>query len=266
RLMKRDEIVFSPDAIVITRKPFWKGTASRLPYPLALLALGIGFLLLLTMPTPQGLTVQGKHAIAIFLLCMMMWLWGRIPLAITSLLAIVLLPMAGVMKAGRAYALFGNEAVFFILGAFILAAALMSTGLSSRLALGILERAGNTPRSLIIAIFLLNVGLAFIMSEHAVAAMIFPIIVEIVQAMKLKPKQSRFAAGLFLAMAWGSSVGGVATFLGGARAPLAVGMLKEMTGGSISFFNWAVAATPIAVVLTIVGIPLLLKFFPIDIT
>src|SRR6185369_575178 len=147
----------------------------------------------------------------------------------------------------------------------ILAAALMSTGLSSRIALYILERSGRTPRHLLLAIFLLNACLAFFMSEHAVAAMAFPIIVEIARALKLQPKQSRYGAAIFIAMAWGSSVGGITTFLGGGRAPLAVGILKEMTGETISFFDWVRAAAPVTISLLIVGAFLLLKFFPVDI-
>lgn len=263
--MKNEDIVFSPQAIIIERKRFWSGLAARTPYPLALSVLAGIFLILLKLPTPAGLTVAGHRTIAIFLLCLTLWLWGRIPLVVTSLLAIILLPIAGVMKASRAYSLFGNEAVFFILGAFILAAALMASGLSSRIALEILERAGNTPRKLLIAIFLLNTCLAFFMSEHAVAAMTFPIIAELAQALKLRPKESKYGTAIFLAMAWGSSVGGITTFLGGGRAPLAVGILKEMTGRSISFFSWLEAALPITITLTVVGLILLLKFFPVDI-
>jgi sodium-dependent dicarboxylate transporter 2/3/5 len=264
--MEREEKIFSSAAVVITRDKFFRGLATHIPYPLALLALALGFYILLKLPTPAGLSVAGHRAIAIFLLCLVMWLWGRIPLVITSLLAIIALPMAGVMKASHAYALFGNEAVFFILGAFILAAALMSTGLSSRIALEILERFGSTPRRLLLAIFLLNTGMAFFMSEHAVAAMTFPIIVELARALNLGPKQSRYGTAIFLAMAWGSSVGGIATFLGGARAALAVGILKQMTGKNISFFGWVVAAMPVTAALILVGLALIFKFFPIDVT
>ncbi|MCS6885035.1 MAG: DASS family sodium-coupled anion symporter [Acidobacteriota bacterium] len=258
-------IRFSPEVTVIHRKTFWKGLASRLPQPAFLGIFSIVFVLILNAPTPKGLSLQGQKALAIFALCLLLWVWGKLPLVITSILAIVLLPLLGVMTPSKTYALFGNEAVFFILGAFILAAALMSTGLSSRIALSIMERAGRTPIQLYVTVYLLSVTLAIFMSEHAVAAMLFPIVAEIAHALKLKPKQSSYATLLFLAMAWGSSIGGITTFLGGARAPLAVGILKETTGSSISFLSWALAALPITVTLATLGGLLLLKFFPIDI-
>lgn len=51
---------------------------------------------------------------------------------ITSLLAIIPLPLSGAMQSSQAYALFGNEAVFFVLGAFILAAGVMLTRFLAR--------------------------------------------------------------------------------------------------------------------------------------
>jgi solute carrier family 13 (sodium-dependent dicarboxylate transporter), member 2/3/5 len=220
---------------------------------------------ILAMPLPEGLTPQGQKALGAFAICVFYWVLNVLPLMITSLLALILLPLSGVMQSNQAYALFGNEAVFFILGAFILAACLMKSGLSTRIALNILHRFGHTPRRLLLTIFLLNVVMAFFMSEHAVAAMNFPIVVEIVSVLGLPRRRSNYARGLFLAMAWGSSIGGIATLLGGARAPLALGILREATGASYSFLEWTLLALPLVGVLLVVGYQIILRFFPIDI-
>lgn len=232
------------------------------------LLLGVGALLywwIATRPLPAGLTPQGQKALAVFGLCVFYWVSNVLPLMITSLLAIILLPLSGVMRSNQAYALFGNEAVFFILGAFILAACLMKSGLSTRLALSMLHRFGHTPRRLLLTIFLLNVLMAFFMSEHAVAAMNFPIVVEIVSVLGLPRQRSNYARALFLAMAWGSSIGGIATLLGGARAPLALGILREATGTTYSFLEWTLLALPLVLVLLVVGYQTILWFFPIEI-
>jgi sodium-dependent dicarboxylate transporter 2/3/5 len=216
-------------------------------------------------PLGVHLTPQGQKALAAFGLCVFYWVLNVLPLMITSLLAIILLPLSGVMQSSEAYALFGNEAVFFILGAFILAACVMKSGLSTRIALGILHRFGGTPRTLLLTIFLLNAVMAFFMSEHAVAAMNFPIVSEIVSVLGLPRRRSNYARGLFLAMAWGTSIGGIATLLGGARAPLALGILRQQTNTSFSFLEWTLLALPLVAVLLIVGYRMLLYFFPIDI-
>ena len=59
------------------------------------------------------------------------------------------------MGEKQVFAQFGNEAVFFILGAFILAAAMTGTGLSARLARTMLARYGRTPRRLAMTVFFL---------------------------------------------------------------------------------------------------------------
>ncbi len=217
------------------------------------------------LPTPEGLTREGQNAIAVFALCFVLWVSNALPLSVTSLFAIVLLPTLRVIPAERSFALFGSSVVFFILGAFILAAALMRSGLSTRLAVGFLRSFGRSPRSLLGGVIFSGGFLAFWMPEHAVAALLFPIVLEIARALELAPNRSGYGKLLFLALAWGAVIGGVATFLGGARAPLALGILGEHYGLSIGFLDWMLAAAPFSVVLMAVAFFVLPRIFPIDI-
>ncbi|MBI1911307.1 MAG: DASS family sodium-coupled anion symporter [Deltaproteobacteria bacterium] len=228
--------------------------------------MGLAFLYAVQMPTPEGLTIGGQRAIAIFFVCLILWVTNVVPLAITSLFAIVLVPLLGVLTQKDTYSLFGNEAVFFILGAFILAGAIMHSGLSNRIALNIMDRFGGSPRKLLLSIFLLAAVLSFFMSEHAVAAMLFPIVLEISKSLGLKPGKSNYGKLMFFALAWGCVIGGVGTFLGGARVPLAIGILKETTGASIEFLDYTIAVFPLVIIMMLVGYMLLTRFFPIDIT
>ncbi len=251
--------------IVVDTRRLWVILLSRSRNTLLLLFGALVYWWIVSRPLPLGLAPEGQRALGAFALCVFYWVFNVLPLMITSLLAIILLPLSGVMQSGQAYALFGNEAVFFILGAFILAACLMKSGLSTRIALGILHRFGGTPRTLLLSIFLLNTVMAFFMSEHAVAAMNFPIVSEIVSVLGLARRRSNYARALFLAMAWGTSIGGIATLLGGARAPLALGILREATNTSYTFLEWTLLALPLVVVLLVVGYQIILRFFPIDI-
>lgn len=251
-------------AVAIDKRPLWViilGSSYRYIFfsLIALIFWGI-----LRLPTHEGLSPEGHKAIAVFFLCVALWVTDLIPLSITSLLAIILIPLLGIMEAKKAYALFGNEAVFFILGAFILAASLMKSGLSTRFALAVIGKFGKTPKRLLLAVYLFPAFLSFWMSEHAVAAMMFPIVVEITKVLELRPMRSSYGKALFVAMAWGCIIGGVATFLGGARNPLAVGMLRETTGQSIGFFEWMIAIVPAVIVMLGVGYLLLSIFFKID--
>lgn len=215
------------------------------------------FLILIFIPPPEGLTREGMNALAIFILCIIFWVTNAIPLMITSIMAIILMPLTGVLDQKTAFSLFGNQAVFFILGAFILASAIMRSGLSTRIALLLLKYFKSNQKTLILGMLILPAALSFVMSEHAVAAMMFPIVLEVCQAMHLKDG-SKYGLALFLAMAWGAIIGGIATFLGGARAVLAVGMLEESTGLSIGFMEWFIAAIPLVIIMLLSAYCLLL--------
>jgi len=250
---------------VVDTRPLWVVLLARSRQFFFLLAGALLYWTLVRAEPAQGLTPEGQKALAVFALCVFFWVFEVLPLMITSLLAIILIPLSGVMTASQAYALFGNEAVFFILGAFILAACLMKCGLSTRLALFVLRRFGHTPRALLLSVLLLNAFMSFTMSEHAVAAMNFPIIVEIAAVLRLNPRRSNYGKALFLSMAWGTTIGGVATLLGGARAPLALGILKEATGKTFSFVEWSISILPLVLVLLAVCYFVIVWFYPIDV-
>lgn len=196
-----------------------------------------------------------QRALGIFLLCLGLWVTELIPPPATSLLAVALLPLLGVMSHNQAFAYFGNSAMFFILGVFILAAALIDTGLSKRLTLRFLHLFDHTPKRLIVGVLVCGSFFSFWMPEHAVAAMMFPIVLEIAEALNLKRQGSAYAKCIFLALAWGPVIGGVGTYLGGARAVLAVEILRKFQPGAEtpSFLAYATIGVPLAIVLTVAG-------------
>ncbi len=227
-------------------------------------ALALAFFILAHEP-PGDMTTAGRNALAIFVLCLALWVTNLIPLAATSLLAIALIPLLGVMAPTRAFSFFGNQAVFFLLGVFLLTATMIRTGLSKRVALIFLERFDRSPRFLIFGILVSCAFFALLMPEHAVAAMMFPIVLEVSSQLDLKPHQSRYGKALFLSLAWGAIIGGVGTFLGGARAPLAVGLLQESYGQTITFLQWCKAALPVVILMVPLATVHLLLLFPPDI-
>ncbi len=206
-------------------------------------------------------TPAGKHAFAVFCVGAFLWITNIFPLAITGIIVLFLLPASDAIKAHDIYSYFGNSAVFFVLGAFILASPVMRSGLSKRMAISIISKFGKGPKTLTCSIFILSSFLAFFISEHAVAAMLLPIVIEIVKATKVSTR-SRFAFASYMAMAWGAMIGGTATLLGGARAPLALGILQDTFNsnhklshfGSISFIEWTWWVIPIVLIILAVAL------------
>src|SRR6187431_2415413 len=98
---------------------------------------------------PEGLSVEGFKMLMVFVTCIFLWMTQLLPLPLTGLYALVVPSLLGVGKIGIAFAAFGTEAVFFILGVFILAAALYKSGLSTRMALHLLKSGAKSPRRLV---------------------------------------------------------------------------------------------------------------------
>ncbi|WP_116963267.1 SLC13 family permease [Fastidiosibacter lacustris] len=201
-------------------------------------------------------SASGKHAFAVFCVAVFLWIINIFPLAITGIIVLFLLPASGVIFAQDVYSYFGNSATFFVLGAFILASPVMRSGLSKRLAITIISKFGKGSKRLCMSIFGLSSTMAFFISEHAVVAMLLPIVLEIVTAANVN-KKSRFAFAAYMAMAWGAMIGGTATLLGGARAPLALGILQDNFATNakmahvshIGFFEWSLWVIPIVLVM-----------------
>lgn len=260
-----DNSHFLDKPLKIDNRPMWLIVLDRTARYQVMGAVAVVIALLVRLTPPEGLSVEGYRALILFGATVFFWISGLLPIAITALSSMVMLPILGIMDAKKTYSMFGNESVFFILGAFILAAAMTTTGISARIARAMLARFGRTPARLALTVFLLSSFLSFIMSEHAVAAMLFPVVTELATALRLEKGKSSFGKLLFMAMAWGCIIGGIATFLGGARAPLAAGLLKEATGLHFSFVEWSTAACMIVLPLLVLGFLILLRFFPPDI-
>src|SRR6185369_16419774 len=224
----KDQLLDKP--LKMDNRPMWLILMDRTARYQVMASVAVVMTILLRLSPPDGLSSDGYRSLVLFGGTIFFWISGLLPIAVTALLSMVMLPILGIMDAKKTYSMFGNEAVFFILGAFILSA-----------------------------------FLSFIMSEHAVAAMLFPVVTELATALRLEKGKSSFGRLLFMAMAWGCIIGGIATFLGVARAPLAAGLLKEATGLHFTFLEWSTAACMIVLPLLVIAFFLLLRFFPVDV-
>ena len=213
-------------------------------------------LILLWQPS-GGLSPAGQRTLAIFVITLGLWVSKALPLMVTSMLAIILFPLFGVCSAKQAFSHFGHPAVFFILGTFILAAGLAETGVARRLALRLMRSMGTSPQSLASGIFCFGLLASCFVSEHAVVALELPIVIELTRTLRLDRSDRRFAMVLFLAMAWGCVIGGVTTLLGGARAPLALGILDEGWGETFSFVTYTAYALPVMLPVAALGLAII---------
>ena len=228
----------------------------------------IAFIILLLsiyIPPFYGLTKNSQIMIGILIMAAILWITEPIPLPATGILIMILQPMLGLLPADKVFSSFGNQAVFFLIGAFIIAGAIERQGLHRRIALGFLKRFESSPRVFTFGIMFSSAILSFIIPGHGVAALFLPIITSILLAMRVIPKQSNFGKISMLSVAYGSSIGSLGTLVGGARNPLTVGILSTH-GINISFMQWMIYAIPI-VFIAIPAVWFLLQIvFPIELS
>jgi sodium-dependent dicarboxylate transporter 2/3/5 len=215
-------------------------------------------------PNPENLTHEGQVMIGILIMAAILWITEPIPLAVTGLLIMIMQPILHVLTPTEVFSSFGNQAVFFLIGAFIIAAAIEKHGLHRRIALRFLSQFDENPRMFTLGIMVSCAFLSFVMPEHGVAALFLPIVASILIAMKVVPKQSNFGKISMLAVAYGCSIGSLGTLIGGARNPLTVGILSEELGITVTFIDWMIYSMPI-VIISLPLVWIVLQFsFPIE--
>ncbi len=212
------------------------------------------FALLLLVPT-GALAGSAKAAAAVVAWMAVWWVTEAAPLAMTSMLPLVLLPLLGVEGVRDVAPNYADHMIFLFFGGFVLALAVERSGLHRRLALAILAGIGTSPRRLVWGFLLAGAALSMWLSNTATALMMLPIAAGVVR--RLDHPQA--GARLFLAVAYGCSVGGIATLVGTPPNLVLAGMAPTLVPGleTISFGGWMLIGVPIALlVLPVVALRL----------
>ncbi|MBI4485172.1 MAG: DASS family sodium-coupled anion symporter [Acidobacteria bacterium] len=235
------------------------------------LLLGISFLLPTPAPLERAgglieLTAQGKVCLAILAFAVTCWVTEAIPFAVTSLLVVVLIPAFGiadyraVVRAG-----FGDAVITFFIGVLMLSAAFSRSGLGTRLAYHILLRVGTRTDRVLLGFLLVGPVISMWITDMAVAAMLMPIAVGILNDSGLRPGKSNFGRALMIAVAFGPLIGGIGTPSGTAANIVALAQLRQLANINISFPLWMAYGVPASLLMVPFGWRILLWMFPPEI-
>jgi sodium-dependent dicarboxylate transporter 2/3/5 len=227
-------------------------------------------------PIPD-LTTEAHALLAIMTLVALWWITEPIPIPVTSLLGPTLCVVFGVVKMKEAFAAFANPMIFLFLGGFMIAKAMMVNGLDKRIAYGIMSMnwVGDNPRRIFLAIGLACALCSGWISNTATAAMMFPIALGLLEAIRemmaangkiISLRSYKYATGLMLITAYACSIGGVLTPIGTPPNIIMLGFLSEMSNIHISFFQWMVWGFVAMVIYFIIAYIVLTKMFPADVT
>jgi len=249
-----------------------EGGAARHTIRLVGLFLGpAAFALLLALPTPDGLASAGWYTAAVAVWMALWWATEAIPLAVTALLPLVLLPLLGVSEIGAAAAPYANPLIFLFLGGFLIALAMQRWNLHRRIALHILARAGAHPRRIVGAAMLATALLSMWISNTATAMMMLPIAASLTTIVSVDAEDPRrrghFATALMLGIAYAASIGGLGTLIGSPPNALLASFMGQIYGTTITFVDWMLLGVPVALVMLPLAWLVLTRFaFPFSST
>ena len=136
---------------------------------------------------PEDLSRKGVFVLAITLWIAVWWITEAIPIAATSLLPLILLPMGHVLNPEEVSAQYGNDIIFLFLGGFILAIAMERWNLHTRVALTIINYLGTSTGKILLGFMIATGFLSMFVSNTAAVMIMIPIGMAIIkEARELK--------------------------------------------------------------------------------
>jgi sodium-dependent dicarboxylate transporter 2/3/5 len=210
---------------------------------------------------PEGLGPEGRSVALIGALMAVMWMTEALPLPVTSLMPLLLFPLAGVLSFEEAAQPFADQYVFLFLGGFMIAQAVERWNLHRRFALWIMLFVGAKPTRLVGGFMLATAALSMWISNTATAMMMLPMALSMIELLTSREMRDateairvgqaeRFTTCVLLGITYSASIGGLGTLIGTPPNALLAGFLGKH-GMTIGFGHWMLLAAPLVAVLLV---------------
>ena len=220
---------------------------------------------------PAGLAEPGWFTAAVGVLMAVWWATEAVPIAVTALLPIVLFPLLDVATIQDATAPYSNKVVFLFLGGFVVAFAMQRWNLHKRIALTVLQHVGGNGRSLVGGFMLASAAVSMWVMNTSTTMMMLPIAVSIIGVVHNtvddldEDGKKDFQYALLLGVAYGATIGGMATLIGTAPNAILAGFMEETYGIQINFSSWMLVGLPLSALMLPVAWIVLTRFaFNVD--
>ena len=213
----------------------------------------LSFVLILFFFHPEGLNPQANAVLASTAWVSIWWITEVIPIAVTSLLPIILFPLSGAMELSMTTASFGHKYIFLYMGGFVIAIAIEKWNLHKRIALSIIYFVGTDVKRIILGFMLATAFLSMWISNTATSVMMLPIGLAVINEFNIRlgnqDKDNVFGKALMLSIAYSASIGGIATLVGTPPNIVFAGVVLETYNYEITFFNWMIFGLPVSLFL-----------------
>ena len=209
-------------------------------------------LLYLFLDGSDGLSEPGRRLAAMAILMACWWVTEAVPLAATALVPIVMFPFMGILPITETTASYSNPLIFLFMGGLMLGKGLEVWGAHQRLALVIISMVGTSPKRLVASVLLCGAVLSAFVSNTATAMMMLPIVGSVAALTAGEGTNTSEAEGLkfhvclLLSLAYGCSIGGIATLMGTPPNGFMAGFVDLELGIDISYARWLGIGLPIS--------------------
>jgi sodium-dependent dicarboxylate transporter 2/3/5 len=182
---------------------------------------------------------------AVAILCVVWWIFEPIPIPATAIIPLAVFPLTGVLPQEKIAAAYGSELILLMLGGFILSAAMERSGAHRRIALGMVNVIGGTSsRRIVLGFMAATAALSMWISNTATVLMMLPIALAVIA----QSPDKKLAIPLLLAIAYGSSIGGLGTPIGTPPNLVFMQQYESFTGTAVSFSQWMSWGLPVVLI------------------
>ena len=224
------------------------------------IAIGIWF-----TPVPAGLTLHAWHLFAVFVSAIAAVLLGAFPLLTAAMIAAGAVVLTGTITPAQAFSGSANGSVLLVVVAFVVAQAVVKSGLGRRISLMMVSRFGGSPLGLAYSIVLTDAVIApAFPSNTARGGVLFPIVLSVAKGAgsNAEDGDGRRLGGYLMFCGMASLAVSSALWLTATSCnPIGV-QIAQNAGFEIGFGTWFLASSVPS--LTAIGmLPLLVsKLFP----
>ena len=174
--------------------------------------------------------------LSLLVFSIVMFVWEKIPLAVTAMIVCITLVVTGVFDVQTAFSGFINQNVILFVAMFVVGGALFETGVTDKIG-GIVTRYARSEKQLIVIIMLVCGLLSGVLSNTGTAAVLIPVVIG--AAIKSGYARSR----LLMPLAFASALGGNLSLIGSPGNLIAQSALEQV-GQSFGFFEYAKLGIP----------------------
>jgi len=214
------------------------------------------------IPPPDGLAAPAWRLFGIFASAILSVVVGAFPILTASVLAVAASVLSGLLAPAKAYAGFANGTILLIVLAFLVARAVVKSGLGARIGYLVVSVFGRSTLGLAYSIFLVDgvIAPAF-PSNTARAGVLYPLVFSLTQAAGAAPNDAssqRIGSFLMFSGIASLSLSSALWLTAMAANPLGTEIARSF-GVSIGFGTWLLAAF-VPTVAAMVVLPLLLRW------